>query len=155
MITTEELREIVDYCPETGIMTKKTTGRIARVRKDGRVAMFLLGKTYYVHRLAWLYMTGDWPVDVCDHRNGNPSDNRWANLRQATRLQNNQNQRLSRHSTSGVKGVYWHSKCRKWASHINDRGKTVHLGVFRERSDAEQAVRKYREEIHGEFARHE
>lgn len=62
--------------------------------------------SYMAHRLAWLYMTGEWPVADIDHINGKRSDNRWVNLRSVSRSVNLQNQRVARsNNNTGLLGV--------------------------------------------------
>lgn len=99
MLTAERLREILHYDPETGVFTWRVKhGRGTSVRHPGDefgTALCkgyrmggLLGRQYSVHRLAFLYMTGEWPKADVDHVNRVRSDNRWANMREATRSQN-------------------------------------------------------------------
>jgi hypothetical protein len=78
------------------------------------------GKTYQAHRLAFLYMTGKFPPDEVDHINHEPSDNRFVNLRQVTRLENLRNQSLSKNNKSGFTGVSWYGRYSKWvaAKHV-------------------------------------
>ena len=83
-LTAERLREVLDYDPDTGVFTRKV--RTASSVKVGDVAGSLNGKgyirirvdgrLYFAHRLAWLYVHGEWPVDQVDHINGIKNDNR-------------------------------------------------------------------------------
>jgi hypothetical protein len=109
--TVERLREVIHYDPETGIFTaifpphrKKTVGWIEMPR--GRyIKIHALGRAYSAHRLAWFYMTGEWPP-VIDHINGNGLDNRWSNLRAAdTRLNNENRRKPTIHNLTGFLGV--------------------------------------------------
>src|ERR1035437_5724966 len=98
-LTQEKLKELLHYDPETGLFTWKNTrhnavkiGAIAGYwRKDGYVGIYVLGHHYLAHRIAWLYMTCEWPEFEIDHENRKYSDNRWKNLREATHLQNMHN----------------------------------------------------------------
>ena len=71
--------------------------------------------TYRAHRIIWLMVTGNDPADsLIDHIDGNPHNNKFANLRIATSRQNQCNQKIRRDNTSGLKGVSWDSKRNKW-----------------------------------------
>jgi len=116
MTAAEHLREMLHYDPATGILTwaRKPNRRIAVgavagvTRKDG-VSIGLGGVSYLAHRVAWLLMTGEWPVGVVDHRDTDPTNNRWKNLRDVSQGVNSQNRRRAqRNSQTGVLGV---SRC--------------------------------------------
>ncbi len=113
MLTQERLLELIHYNPETGLFSRLGGRRSDRVGKvagspqgQGYLLIFVDGRRYRAHRLAWFYMTGEWPADGIDHVNNIKTDNRFANLRLATRAQNEMNKPPSRSNTSGVKGVY-------------------------------------------------
>lgn len=169
MITQERLRELLDYDPETGLFVWLQRDEIAGSDKiwnkkhAGKTAGYLSGlgyrpikidgHKYLAHRLAWLYVNGRWPAAFIDHINGNRADNRIANLREATQSQNQQNRGLTKHNTSGRKGVSWRRDIRKWSAQIAVSSKQIFLGYFTCPDAAaaayEAAARKY----HGEFAR--
>lgn len=152
-LTAERLREILHYDPETGVFTWAV--RIARCVQQGWVAggvsnfgyrIIRVDKITYVgHRLAWLYMTGEWPTDEIDHRNGIRDDNRWVNLREATAKQNRENRNKAPSNTSGVRGVTWDKARGKWHPLIKHHGKMIHLGRFDSFDDA-VAARKNAEQ---------
>jgi hypothetical protein len=87
----------------------------------------LTGVLYREHRLAWLYMTGEWPTHEIDHINGDRVDNRFCNLREATASENRWNSRKRVNNTSGYKGVSWDSAKRlvEGAHHSRLPGKGV------------------------------
>jgi hypothetical protein len=89
---------------------------------------------------------------MVDHINGNPSDNRIANLREASDAQNCLNRKIRSDNKSGEKGVSADPK--GWRARINVNGKTVHLGYFESIDLAADAARRARERFHGEFCRH-
>lgn len=159
----EYLRERLKYNPETGEFTwAKRPGKGYRGGKTagwvddwGYVRIEIDGVAYRAHRLAWLYMTGEWPPVEVDHKSGEPGDNRWGNLRLATREQNSHNTGLRVDNTSGVKGVSRHPQYDKWVARVRTNGRRAYLGVFDTVDEAAQAVRTYREVAHGEFCRHE
>ena len=93
-----DIRDLLGYDPETGLFTRKVQrgkhkeGEIAGcLNAKGYVEIKACGKIYEAHRLAHLFMTGSWPSEQIDHVNHIKSDNRWSNLREASRAQNTQN----------------------------------------------------------------
>lgn len=111
-LTAASVRQLVSYDPETGIFTSLVGGgRFHRGRqtgsanKCGYVRVYVAGRYYKAHRLAWFYMTGEWPAAI-DHINGDGCDNRWANLRNVSVAVNNENLRGARaDSIIGLLGV--------------------------------------------------
>ena len=92
MLTQAELKARYSYDPEDGVFVSLKTGfRITKVEKAGYIKICIKRKVYYAHRLAWLYMTGEFPAFHIDHRNGCKSDNRFSNLGDKTRSENQQN----------------------------------------------------------------
>lgn len=156
-LTAERVRELLHYAPDTGVLTwRATMGRSALAGSVagtcGRYVNVKIGqRRYYAHRLAWLYMTGEWPRVYIDHRNGDGLDNRFANLREATGSQNQANKIISKVNSSGVKGVHWFARTQKWRAEIKANGRSVHLGYFTELSDAAAARAKAEREHHGQF----
>ena len=155
IVSAERLRELLHYDPETGVFTRlkasgggEPAGSIAGWldKSTGYVRCNLDGICYRVHRLAWLYMTGEWPADQIDHINGERADNRFANLREATNAQNVQNRRKQRNNTSGYPGVSWFQT--KWQAHIRINGKLKHLGCFDNPKTAHDAYLKAKREHH-------
>lgn len=143
------LRALFHYDPDSGEFTRVITAGKRRTR-SGRVGSADLygykttrigGKSYKLHRLAWLYMTGEWPKGDIDHINGQRSDNRFANLRDVTRKVNLQNQRLATNNRStGLLGAYFDQRKNHYYARISQGNKSVHLGTF---STAEAAHRAY------------
>ncbi len=161
LITHAELCKQVDYDPETGVFTRKvharngaTTGSVSSATSNGHgyARMGIKRRRYYVHRLAWFYMTGDWPIDEIDHANRDRSDNRFDNLRLASRTQQMGNTPLSPKSTSGVRGVYWAVRQKKWRAYITKNDKTVDLGGFGSLEQAAQVRRAAAIDYFGSFA---
>lgn len=152
----QRIRSGITYHPDTGIFTRN--GRPAgSVRKDwdGNPAcrtIKLFGKSYYEHRLAYMWMTGFYPIEVIDHIDGNPLNNRWDNLRSVTQEENLKNTRVPKTNKYGVMGVKPSGNGR-WAASIRVSKETVPLGVF---STFEEAVsiRKSAEELFGFHPNH-
>lgn len=125
MLTVERLKELVTYDPSTGTLVWNSTGKGRRKDKTagkpdsgGYLRLCIDGSRYRVHRLAFLYMTGEWPQGEVDHINGVRTDNRWANLRRASRTQQGRNMKKFNTNTSGVVGVHWVKPRRLWSARI-------------------------------------
>lgn len=156
MLTAERLRELLSYDQETGVFTWRvqTNNRVkvgmvaGSLNGQGYVQLRVDGIRYAAHRLAWLYVHGEWPKHQIDHINGSKADNRIANLRDGTQSLNQQNRRtaLSTNKT-GFLGVA--SFKGKFRALIYVKGKHVELGSFEtpERAHAVyiEAKRKYHE----------
>ena len=119
--------------------------------KNGRgyVQLNVDGKHYYAHRVAWLIMTGEWPNEVIDHINGDPSDNRWENLRSATHAQAHQNIKVYKSNSTGLVGAY--KADGRWVSMISVNGKRLHLGSFNTIEEAARAYINAAKKFHGGF----
>ncbi|EMM2094604.1 MULTISPECIES: HNH endonuclease [Enterobacteriaceae] len=161
-LTNKYLKEILEYSPESGVFIWKVcrgttkAGDIAgSIKVRGYLDIKINKKLYKAHRLAWFYMYGVWPANLIDHINGNRSDNRLCNLREATHKENCRNQRMYKNNKSGVKGVNWNKTGRKWLAACAVDGKRYHLGMFEDISEAEKTIKDFREKYHGEFAKHE
>ncbi len=159
LLTADRLRELLRYEPETGnfIRLVKTGGRyganvgtVAGTKtSEGRVFVSVQSKQYRAHRLAWLYMTGEWPKGEIDHINGEPSDNRWANLRDVSRRVNAQNlRRAHSHSGTGLLGASWGSRDRRFVARIKHQGKYVSLGGFDTAEEAHAAYVAAKRRLH-------
>lgn len=153
--TPEFIQAALRYEPETGILRWRKSGRVAGWRdKAGYVYVRVGGKHSQLigaHRLAWVLMTGRWPEGVIDHRNRQPSDNRWSNLRETTQRLNLANSGVRSHSRSQVKGVDQLPGGRFRAG-IKRDGKRVHLGVFDTPEQAHAAYMAAAVQQYGEFA---
>ena len=159
-LTQRELKKVLKYDPETGIFTwrKENCSPLCRFKegfvaggldKYGYIVIRINNKGYRSHRLAFLYMNGELPEDSVDHINGVKNDNRWANLRECTYSENNQNQRNPKNSnTSGYLGVYWHKRDRKWRASIRHLGKNLHIGNFDDPLDAHKAYLDKKRQFH-------
>ena len=111
-------------------------------------------KTYYLHQIIYLYHHGYIP-EYIDHKDGNSLNNKIENLRSATQSQNCANQKLRTTNTSGIKGVVFNKKTKKWTASIMVKGKHISLGHFLKIEDAKKAYEIGSIKYFGEFARHE
>lgn len=114
----------------------RCAGKEAFSRAGTRCAGTLFGKTYLAHRVAWAVHYGAWPNAEIDHINGNARDNRISNLRDVSRKDNCRNTSVPSHNSSGIMGVSWHKRQKKWRAHIKFDGEYRHLGSFSDISDA-------------------
>jgi hypothetical protein len=163
-LAAEYLRSILDYNQETGefrwrcrsdvgkTWNKKYPNKIAgRINYLGYWQIGINNILYSSHRLAWLYMSGEWPKDKIDHRDLNPSNNKWNNLREASDTQNKMNTSIKKSNKSGFKGVIKISD--KYRAAIRINGIKTHLGHFNTPEEAHEAYCNAAREYFGEFAR--
>lgn len=170
-ITQSLLHQLIYYSPETGVFTWKSReriffqndrsfnawngvypGTVAGKHVDGEYEkIMVLGIRYRSHRLAFLYVHEYMPR-IVDHINGNIKDNRIANLREATPSQNGHNKSLASNNTSGIKGVSWSDRHKRWEAYITINYKRTRLGFFKEKEEAFAAVVSARERMVGAFA---
>lgn len=158
MLTQERLKELLSYSPETGLFTwigsrsnARANGTVVTCENAaGYVVVRLDGKLYRCARLAFLYMTGEWPKDEVDHINGCTANDRWANLRDCTSQQNKQNRSVRYDSSTLHKGVKQLPSGNFTAS-IKHNYQSIYLGSFKTLEEAVNA-RKDAESRYHEFA---
>jgi len=169
-LTADEVRRFLDYVPATGkfFWKYRTDGSAGNVKwnpryagketgtlkgDQGYVLIKLNYRSYLAHRLAWVWMTGTWPPDDVDHKNGVKCDNRFENLRLATRSQNRANVGKTCRNTTGFKGVKYNRKERTYRAQIGCNGTQHYLGSFVTAEEAYVAYRDAAQKIHGQFAK--
>ena len=158
-LTAERLREVLRYEPETGlwlwVVSRGGTkiGAVAGTPHDGYVRIKIDGCLYLAHRLAWFWMTGEWPEFEVDHEDLDRANNRWKNLRHATDSQNRANTKAFSNNKSGFKGVSWHARIGKWMVSISVNRKKTHLGYFDCPAAGSFAYQIEADKAFGEFAR--
>lgn len=145
ILTQKRLKELLDYNPITGTFTS-LTARSGPKKKSGEEPGYLNGegyrvicvdgKQYRAHRLAYLYMEGYLPEHDVDHQKGIRHDNRWKEIRHATRSCNQQNRKISKNNASGFPGVSWHTKSEQWRASACLNNKTQYLGMHKTAIDA-------------------
>lgn len=156
-LTAARLRERLHYDPETGLFRNaprkysKTNGRVVGCKTSrGYLRVGLDGHRHLLHRLAWLYVHGEWPQEDIDHINGVRTDNRMANLRLVTDSMNSQNQ-VRAHSnnvSSGLLGVSYKPSHKQWVARLSLSGKSKHVGYFRTRELAYEAYIEAKRRLH-------
>ena len=157
-LSADEARACLDYDPDTGELKWKAETPwashrvIATIPRRGKSPRTLVrfSVTYQAHRLIWLMMTGEWPEHEVDHVNGDGADNRWLNLRAATRSQNSVNRRYR--NNTGYRGVR-RLPNGNYRARIKTSNKRIELGTFATAEEAHEAYKRAAIKYHGPFAR--
>ena len=146
IVSADYLRSILAYDADTGVFTRLVrTGPNVKVgdiaggkNGQGYIQIRVFGRLRQAHRLAWLFVHGAWPVDQIDHIDGNPGNNRIANLRDVSQSVNQQNQRrATSKSTHGFMGAT--RSLKRWTALITIDGKQRNLGQFDTAAEAHAA----------------
>ncbi len=143
----QELQEAFTYVPKTGLLYRNSTGEVTGTKGNLKIQISHKGHILAVHRVAWKMVTGKDPVDTIDHINRDPYDNRWVNLREATRTQQQANRVMPSKHLTGVS-----PRSNKWQARIKKDGKQTYLGSFDTEMEAHLAYCFHAEQLHGEFA---
>jgi len=159
MITQERANELFSYNTNTGVVTRRITtgpraiqGTIVGSKTKGYLAVSVARRIYPLHRIIWLMLYGEFPKQI-DHINHNREDNRSKNLREVTHRQNGLNQKKGSNNVSGITGVCWHNRDKRWQATISVKRKTIHLGQFTNKYKA-IAVRKAAEVMYNFHPNH-
>lgn len=171
-LTTKVVKELLDYNPKTGEFRWKKrdrkycksdsrwkwwntvySGTIAGSSDSaGYVIIRIFNKPYFAHRLAWLYVYGEWPKGELDHINHITNANWIENLRESSRSQNEMNKVYRVDNTSGYKGVVWNKQQSKWQAQICMDGRYIYLGLFTNKNEAARIRDRAALKYHGEYA---
>ncbi len=161
MITQEELKETFDYkdghlywkIAKQGVTKGNLAGTLNRKygNKTDYWFVFFKGKNHKAHRLIWTYHYGFEPTMI-DHIDGDGLNNRIENLRLTSPSQNAFNRKTKPNTKSGIKGVYFNAKSKKWTAKLIAYKKLIYLGTFLTQEDAIHAIHGARKQAHGEFA---
>lgn len=139
MIAVEQrLCEALSYDHVTGRITWRVTlsnravaGKVAGAQRKGYCRLRVDGRDYFAHRVAWLLMTGAWPIGQIDHQDGNIRNNAWENLRDVSPRMNSQNQRRAHsRNPTGLLGASFHSVRKCYVAQITVLGTRVWLGSY-------------------------
>ena len=150
----EDLWELFSYNPLTGqLHWRKSNKALGSRRHTGHRQAEIKGEPYQFHRLIWKWVTSNDPTEFVDHRNADPADNRFWNLREASTNQNQHNRKLNKNTSTGLKGVHFHKKRQRYQATVAVNGKKKWLGYFKTPEEAHQAYCKAAAELHGEFSR--
>ena len=146
----EEIQRRYTYNPETGTLCWRINQRCAKagspagsVYSNGYLMVYVAGQPALAHRVAWVLVTGEEPPDVIDHKDRNPLNNAWDNLR-ASSMRLNQGNRTHTRGRKLPMGV--RKQGNKYAARMTQRGTSIHLGTFSTIPEAEAAYRKAKAE---------
>lgn len=154
--TRARLRDLLEYDPETGLFVwrVRTSNRVqvgdvaGAFRPDGYIGISIDRRITLAHRLAFLYMTGELPSADVDHINGSRTDNRWCNLRHATRMQNLQNTTKPRATKHGLMGVTFDRRRGKYIAQITTNYVYKQLGRFNTAEEAHASYLAAKRKLH-------
>lgn len=155
------LREYFHYDPESGDLTwikprqRVKVGQKVSSYDRGYLRVCFQRRKLWAHRVAFAIYHGRWPTTEIDHIDGNPSNNRISNLREATHAENMRNRKIHSTNVSGVSGVSWHKSARKWQVHIGTSNGRKNLGLFDNLADAAETRRQAEQTYFGEFTRNQ
>ena len=144
MLTQAELKSRLHYCTDTGIFiwtnptahNVKCGDKAGGLKSSGYIKITFNDIIYNAHRLAWLYVYGEFPNGILDHINRIKHDNRISNLREVTQSENLQNQSIRSSNKSGFRGVHFDSSKNKWVARISINKKNIRIGLFDNKQDA-------------------
>lgn len=160
-LTQEYLKSILDYDFDTGVFTWKVNkaqrtkiGDVAGWSYNGYREIEINNKKYKAHRLAWLYVHGEMPKNLIDHIDGDRSNNKISNLREATYQENSENYKTPKTNKSGVKNVSWYKNLNKWVVSISVKKTAKTIGYYDDLELAELVAVEARNKYRGEFANH-
>lgn len=162
-LTHARLLELLHYDPATGVFTWRMArnGHVLAGHRAGNenkshplpYRQIQIGpKNYRAARLAWFYMTGEWPDLEIDHRDRNELNDAWSNLRLATSTQNKANQKKRRDNRTGFKGV--HQCGSRFYARTRINGKPQYLGIFDTAEEASECYKAATFALHGEYVNH-
>ena len=155
-ITQDKLKKLISYNPDTGeffrlvsLSNSSKIGKVTGYKTDfGYIRLCVDGKQYFAHRLAWLYIYGEFPSSVIDHIDQNPSNNKISNLRTVSIKQNLENRNKPKNNKSGFKGVSWSKSVNKWIAMIGHKNQQIYLGAYKNIHDADHAYQNAAKKYH-------
>ena len=156
-VTQSQLHELFDY-KDGNLIWKVAKARIIKVgdiagsiNEYGYIIIGIDGKVYRAHRLIYLYHNGYFPSFI-DHIDGNKTNNKIENLRSATTSQNAMNRKISIKNSSGIKGVVWHKRDKKWVVQVKVNSKYQSFGYYEDKELAELVAIEATNKLHKEFS---
>lgn len=163
MITYSRLKSLLTYCRETGEFRWLVqrgwmkAGSLAGCEDQGYRVIAIDGRRYRAHVLAWMFVTGEWPSAIVDHKDRNGLNNKFLNLRLATHTQNQANRKTGSNNKLGLKGVYFVRDGRKkpYRVELAKDGNRRFVGYYATAEEATAAYAAAASEAFGAFARTE
>lgn len=136
------------YDPKTGRIYRPCGKPLScKPHSSGYLYANIGGKHVAQHRLAWFLQTGEWPPGDIDHCNRNKADNRWKNLRLATRKQNCENRKVYRNNVLGVRGIRYRPRDRLYEPRMMHHGRRLNLGLYKTLWEAVEARKKAEQQV--------
>jgi hypothetical protein len=160
-VTSDRVRGILKYDPATGVFLWQKHFHLAKVgttagfsdNRSGIVYIGIDGRQYQAARIAWLYMTGDWPSGLINFKDGNNKNLIWENLRDASQSEKSAASRIHSNNKSGYRGVSFDKQSQKWRAQIRVKGKNSTLGFFETAEEASSAYMQAARSSFGEYAK--
>ena len=165
-LTQRYLRKRLNYNPDTGVFIWKSSSKMTKywntryanktagcLTPNGYIIICIDRNDYLAHRLAFLWVKNLWPKYQIDHIDGNPSNNKWSNLRQATSSQNQFNCKLYENNKTGFKGVHLDTRSKTYHAQISAYGKRIRIGGFATPNEAHLTLVQIRKNLHKEYGR--
>ncbi len=160
LLTAATVRANIQYDPVNGTFTWLTArhgarwpaGRPAGYTRSGYLVIKLQQIKVLGHRLAWVWMTGEWPETLVDHWDNDKLNNRWSNLRLASPSQNAMNS-IGKRGPDRLKGTCWDTVNEKWQAHICINRRQQNLGRYDTEQEAHEAYKKAAVEQFGDWMR--
>jgi hypothetical protein len=158
-LTHERLKQLVHYDPDTGVFIAacdrgavKTGRTLGTITGKGYRSIMIDWKCYRASRLAWFYMTSEWPPALVDHADRDRLNDRWGNLRLANNSQNGVNAKAPKNNSSGVAGVSWVKRNARWIAYVTVNYRRIYFGSFRSKEEAIAARQAGAVKVFGDFA---
>ena len=156
-LTLSKLHELFDYKDGNLIWKIAKSRRVkagdiaGSLNEYGYIMIGFNGSVYRAHRLIYFYHNGYFPLFI-DHIDGNKSNNKIENLRSVTISQNAMNQKISTRNSSGVKGVMWHKRDKKWVVQLKVNSKCHSFGYYDDKELAELVAMEATNKLHKQFS---
>jgi len=153
-IDVQLLRNLFRYNSKTGILHWKKTGgkhksgdKVGSI-SNGRLRVCILYEDYLVHRIIWAMHFGEFPVNVIDHIDGNPLNNRIDEIRDVNVKTNNEDRgKPEKHNSAGFHGVKLHG-CGRFGAFITSNSKKKYLGYFDTPQEAHEVFLNAKRQLH-------
>jgi len=152
-LTAAQLKSELSYDPVTGVFSRENRKphaprNVGCISVYGYLVIRVAGVLYLAHRLAWLYVHGQWPAGEVDHIDGDKVNNRITNLRDVPDVVNQQNIRKpKKNNRSGYLGV-WETPSGTFVASVHANGRTNHLGTFADKELAHAAYVDAKRRLH-------
>lgn len=152
-MTHEDLLSMFDYHSDGYFISKTRRNKLKSgsivsgwLEKGGYRRLYVMRKTYLLHRLIYFYHNGylpGYPNKELDHIDGDKRNNRIENLRVCNKNENLQNRNKNYNSSSKYKGVSYITRKDRWLSSVEVNKKSYYIGTFKTQEEAAKAYDKF------------